>query len=202
MKLVNSVAEALEIRALTVGSALHGGFWNDEQRRKNIVSSIDEHFYVLDKTINCWASKSNELVVVLNEDNTDIDFYSKFSELPAMVNFPGYTIKARNILMEDEASKAPGCSKRGMLEQVYAVLSKKTTMPIMCSASLSDEGFGAWKKMCSRRSYWLVKITNFDDDRRIKGFMFLDVLDSKNFYDIVEPPGSYSKENLRILIGM
>jgi hypothetical protein len=202
MKIVNSVAEALEIRALTVGSALHGGFWQNEARRKNILSNLDAHFYSLDANLNCWASKSNELVVVLNDDNSDIDFYSKFSELPAMVNFPGYTIKARNIIMEDEAAKAPWCTKRGLMDQVYTVLSKKTTMPIMCSASLSDEGFGAWKKMCSRRQYWLVKITNHDDDLRMKGFMFLDVLDSKNFSDIVEPSGSYSKDNLRILIGM
>ena len=202
MKIVNSVAEALEIRALTVGSALHGDFWKNNTRRKNVMSSMDEHFVELDSKLNCWAAKSNEMVVVLNEDKTEIDFYLKMSELPAMINFPGYTIKSRNILMEDETSKAPWCKRTGLIDAVYAIVIRKIRNPILSSASLSDAGFGAWKKMCAKRQYWLVNITNNDDDKRIKGFMFLDILSSKDFNSIVEEPGSYTKENQRILIGL
>lgn len=44
MNRINTVAEALRIRALTVGNALHGTFWSNESGQKAIIRGLETSF--------------------------------------------------------------------------------------------------------------------------------------------------------------
>lgn len=199
MNRINTVAEALRIRALTVGNALHGTFWSNESGQKAILGGLESSFKLIDENLGLWLANNHKRAVVI--DQGKIVFMLSLNQYLGLVlhDSSNRPIKSRAVLVEDEVSKRPGYSRSNLMEKVYTSILNHTKYALLSSNSVSDSALAVWRKLCSKHRYMLV-----DDDNMPyawgSNILTLKVLDTTNIDDIIVGPDDFSKTSQRILL--
>lgn len=199
MNRINTVAEALRIRALTVGNALHGTFWSNESGQKAILGELKTNFKLIDEDMGLWLANNHKRTVVI--DQGEIVFMLGMNQYLGLVlqDSSNRPIKSRAVLVEDEVSKRPGYNRPNLMETVYTAVIKETRNAILSSNYMSDSALAVWKKLCGKHKYLLV-----DDDNMPyawgSNLLTLKVLDTSNIDEIIVGPDDFSKTSQRILL--
>jgi hypothetical protein len=199
MNRINTVAEALRIRALTVGNALHGTFWSNESGQRSILAGLKADFKLINEDLGLWLANNNKRAVVI--DNGKIVFMLGMNQYLGLVlhDTNSRPIRSRAVLVEDEVSKRPGYNRPNLMEAVYTAVIKETKNALLSSNSMSDSALAVWRKLCKTNNYLLV-----DDDNMpytwSSNILTLKVLDTNNIDDIIVGPDDFSKTSQRILL--
>lgn len=198
MNRINTVVEALRIRALTVGNALHGTFWSNESGQKAILGELKSSFKLIDEDLGLWLANKHKRVVI---DQGKIVFMLSMNQYLGLVlqDSSNRPVKSRAVLVEDEVSKRPGYNRLNLMETVYTALIKQTRNALLSSNSMSDSALAVWRKLCGKHKYLLV-----DDDNMPyawgSNLLTLKVLNTSNIDDIIVGPDDFSKTSQRILL--
>jgi len=196
---INTVAEALRLRALTVGNALHGTFWSNESGQRAILGSLEFNFKLIDEDLGLWLANNKKTAVVLDQGSIVFMLTMKHYLGLVLEKKGRRPIRSRAVLVEDEVAKRPGYNVPNLMEKVYTGILNHTKYALLSSNSMSDKALAVWRKLCKTNSYLLV-----DDDNmpyiRDTDLITMEVLDTKNIDDIIVGPEDFSKTSQRILL--
>lgn len=199
MNRTNTVAEALRIRALTVGNALHGTFWTNDSGQKAILVNLKFSYTQIDTELGLWLSNNKRTAVVIDQGKIVFMLTLKHYLGLVLEKKGSRPIRSRAVLVEDEVAKRPGYNVPNLMEKVYTSIMKNTKYALLSSNSMSDPALATWRKLCNNNRYLLV-----DDDNtpyiRDADLVSLEVLDTKNIDDISVGPDDFSKTSQRILL--
>lgn len=199
MNRINTVAEALRLRALTVGNALHGTFWSNESGQKAILGELKSSYKLIDKDLGLWLSNNKKTAVVIDKGKIVFMLNMKHYLGIVLEKKGSKPIRSRAVLVEDEVSKRPGYNAPNLMEKVYSSILNYTKYAILSSNSMSDSALAVWRKLCSKNNYLLVDDDNMPHIRHAD-LVALEVLPSKNIDDIIVGPNDFSKTSQRILL--